>query len=149
MMKLILLQDVKGQGKKGDLVEVSEGYGRNFLLPRNLAKKADNQGISEIKAKAEAKKHHINEEIENGNELKAQIESITVEVTAKAGESGKLFGTVTSMEIANALKEKHSIEIDKRKIVLKESLKSCGEYTAQVKVYTDIVAALKIKIISE
>ncbi len=148
-MKLILLQDVKGQGKKGELIEVSDGYGRNFLLPKNLAKKADNQGVSELHSKDKAEKFKKATEIENAKSLKAKLEELTLKISAKAGQGGKLFGTVTSKEIAAELLSSYKIDLDKRKIHLDEPIKTIGAHIVKIKLYPEINATLTINIIAE
>jgi large subunit ribosomal protein L9 len=145
-MKVILQADVKGQGKKGQLVDVSDGYARNFLLPRKLAVEANNQNMNVMKTQQAAKEHHIAEEKTNALHLKERLSNATVEIVAKAGTGGRLFGSVTSKEIAEELFKAEKIEIDKRKIVLDEPIKAFGMYTVDVKLYPEIVAELKIRV---
>ncbi|TFZ39480.1 50S ribosomal protein L9 [Soehngenia longivitae] len=147
-MKVILLKDVKGLGKEGDLVNSKDGYARNFLFPKNLAVEANEENLKkwEERKKDEAKK--IQQEIESANEMKERLENLTVTLKVKTGSQGRLFGSITALDIANNLKEQHGIDIDKRKIELKENIKSLGEFEAEVKLYQDIVAKLKINAVA-
>jgi large subunit ribosomal protein L9 len=147
-MKVILLKDVKGLGKEGDLVNSKDGYARNFLFPKNLAVEANEENLKkwEERKKDEAKK--IQQEIEAANEMKERLENLTVTLKVKTGSQGRLFGSITALDIANNLKEQHGIDIDKRKIELKENIKSLGEFEAEVKLYQDIVAKLKINAVA-
>jgi large subunit ribosomal protein L9 len=147
-MKVILLKDVKGLGKEGDLVNSKDGYARNFLFPKNLAVEANEENLKkwEERKKEEAKK--IQQEIEAANEMKERLENLTVTLKVKTGSQGRLFGSITALDIANNLKEQHGIDIDKRKIELKENIKSLGEFEAEVKLYQDIVAKLKINAVA-
>lgn len=143
-MKVILLQDVKGTGKKGELVDVSDGYARNFLLPKKVAKKATAQAMSELKNAEESKAFKIEEEKKAANAAKAVIEGKSLTIKAKAGQGGRLFGSVTAKEIATELKKQFSLNVDKRKISLDMDIKAFGTYNADVKLYTGIVAKLKV-----
>lgn len=143
-MKVILLQDVKGTGKKGELVEVSDGYARNFLLPKKVAKKATAQAMSELKNAEESKAFKIEEDKKAANATKAVIENKSLNITAKAGQGGRLFGSVTAKEIAQELKKQLNINVDKRKISLDADIKAFGTYNADIKLYTGIVAKLKV-----
>lgn len=143
-MKVILLQDVKGTGKKGELVDVSDGYARNFLLPKKVAKKATAQAMSELKNAEESKAFKIEEEKKAANAAKAVIEGKSLNIKAKAGQGGRLFGSVTAKEIASELKKQFSLNVDKRKISLDMDIKAFGTYNADVKLYTGIVAKLKV-----
>lgn len=131
-MKVVLLQDVKSLGKKGELVNVSDGYARNFLFPRKIASQADSQALSELKNRENAEKHRLAVELENAKESAKILESKTVKVTAKAGANGKLFGSVTNKDIAEALKKEYSVDIDRHKIIT-EDIKNCGTYEAEIK----------------
>ncbi|MBE6796997.1 MAG: 50S ribosomal protein L9 [Ruminococcaceae bacterium] len=144
-MKVILLADVKGQGKKGELCNVSDGYARNFLFPKNLAIEANNAALSELKSREDAKAHHIKEEKNAAQELANKIEGAKVSVTAKAGANGKLFGSVTSKEVALAVKNTMGIEIDRKKLTVKD-IKNYGEYTAEIKLYTGITAKFTVEV---
>lgn len=147
-MKVILLQDVKGTGKKGELKEVSDGYARNFLLPKNLAKKATAQAMSELKNAEESKAFKIEEDKKKANAEKAKIEGKSINIKAKAGQGGRLFGSVTAKEISAELKKQFGINVDKRKISLDVDIKAFGTYNAEVKLYTGIVAKVKV-VVSE
>ncbi len=142
-MKLILKQDVKGTGKKGELVNVSDGYGRNYLLPRGLAVEANAQAMGEMKAKQEAAAHKIEMEKQAAREAAALLEGKTVKLTAKAGASGKLFGAVTSKEVSEAIKKQFGADVDKRKIAM-EDIKAFGVFSAQIKLYTGIAATVHV-----
>lgn len=146
-MKVILIQDVKAQGKKGDVIEVSDGYAINFLLKRKLAIEANSKNLSELKSQNEARQFKIETERKAAMELGDKLKNITVKIQAKSGEGDKLFGAVTSKEIADILQKEHNIEIDKRKIILKNPIKAFGEYTAEVKLYEKISADLKVLVI--
>ncbi|MEE1154354.1 MAG: 50S ribosomal protein L9 [Acutalibacteraceae bacterium] len=147
-MKVILLQDVKGTGKKGELVDVSDGYARNFLLPKKAAKKATAQAMSELKNAEESKAFKIEEEKKSANASKVVLESKVLNIKAKAGQNGKLFGSVTAKEISAELKKQFSITIDKSKITLDSDIKTFGAYKAQVKLYTGIIATVNV-VVSE
>ena len=129
-MQVILNQDVKNLGKKGEMVNVSDGYARNFLLPRNLATEANAQALTELKNREAAKQHKIDTEVANARANAEEIDGKTVKLTAKAGQNGKLFGSVTSKEIAEAIKEQLNIDIDKKKISVAD-IKSYGTYPAK------------------
>lgn len=144
-MKVILKQDVKGLGKKGELVSTSDGYARNFLFPRNLAAEANAQAMSEMKNKQNAEKFRIETETKAAKETAARISGKTIKITAKAGQNGKLFGSVTSKEIAEKLKETFSIDVDKRKIVV-DDIKQFGTYEFEVKLYQGISAKLYVSV---
>lgn len=147
-MKVILLQDVKGTGKKGELKEVSDGYARNFLLPKNLAKKATAQAMSELKNAEESKAFKIEEDKKKANAEKAKLEGKSINIKAKAGQGGRLFGSVTAKEISTELKKQFNINVDKRKISLDIDIKAFGTYNAEIKLYTGIVAKIKV-VVSE
>lgn len=148
-MKVVLNQDVKGIGKKLQIVEVSEGYARNYLLPKKIASIADNKNLSEAKTKNEALKFKKQKELEAANNEKEKIEKVYIEFKEKTGKNGKLFGSVTEKEIAEKLKEKTNIEVNKKKIVLKEQIKELGTYKAEIKLYEGVVATLKIVVINK
>ncbi len=146
-MKVILNQDIKGIGKKLQTVEVSEGYARNFLLPKKMANLLDNKTANEAKNKLESIKFKKNTEIEKANEDKKIIEKKYIEFKHKVGENGKLFGSVTEKEIASEIMDKFNIKIDKKKIVLESSIKGLGSYTATVKLNEGVIANLKINVV--
>ena len=143
-MKVLFREDVKGQGKKGDIKEVSDGYARNFLLPKGLAVIADAKAVNEIKNKEESEKHKLAAEKENAAKLSEKLAGVTLKIAATAGPDGKLYGSITPANIAEELKNKNSIEIDKRKIVMDENIKSFGTYTLEVKIYPEITAQLTV-----
>ena len=144
-MKVVLLQDVKDIGKKDQVVNVSDGYARNFLLPRKLAKEATAAVMSEVKTKESAKAHHKREEVKAANELKAKLDGKEVTIKAKAGKGGKLFGAVTSKDVADALKAQHKIEIDKKKIVMKD-IKTFSRADVEIKIYPEIQAKITVNV---
>ena len=148
-MKVILLKEVKGMGKEGDLVNSKDGYARNYLIPRNIAIEATPENLrkwEEAKKQEAAKKKT---ELEEANQLKARIEKLTVTIKAKGGTGGRLFGSITSQDIANGLKDQHSIDIDKRKIELKDNIKNTGITQVEVKVYPEVSASLKVDVTTE
>ena len=145
-MKVILLQNVKGLGKKDELVEASDGYARNYLLPRKLAMEATPDAINTMRMNDKAAAEKAARERAEALEISKKLRELTLVVTAKGGGAGKLFGSITSQEIADALKEKTGITIDKRKIVLSESIKNVGTYTVQCKLGYEITAPLTVKI---
>lgn len=148
-MKVILNADVKGQGKKGEMIEVSEGYARNYLLPRNLAVKATADNMNAMKLKEKAKLAQIEREKEQARQYAARLGSCLVKVRAKGGENGKLFGSVTSKEIAEALKEQFDITIEKNRIVLDENIKSFGSYEVKCKLGYEIGGTIHLLVIEE
>ena len=148
-MKVVLLQDVKGTGKKGELVNVSDGYARNFLMPRKLAKEADAQAINELKNAEQSRLHKIEVETEQANANAKMLEGQTLVMTAKAGQGGRLFGSVTSKEVANEIKQKFSLAVDKRKVVLESDIKAFGTYKCEIKLYTGISANINVKVVEE
>lgn len=145
-MKVILKQDVPGSGKKGELVNVSDGYGRNYLLPKGLAVEANAQAMNELKARQAAKEHHAAVEKQTAQELAGRLNGKTVKLTAKAGANGKLFGSITAKEISEEIKKQFDAEIDKRKISLDTEIKAFGSYTAQAKLHPGINAQLRIEV---
>ena len=143
-MKVILTQDVKSQGKKGQLVEVSDGYAKNFLLPKGLAIIAGNKEMNELKNRESAERFKIETEKKEARELAEKLQSVVVKIFATAGNEGKLYGSVTSMEVAEVLLKEHNIDIDKRKIVMKEPIKAFGNFTFDVKLYAEITGKLNV-----
>ena len=144
-MKVVLLQDVKGLGKKGELVNTSDGYARNFLFPRKLAMEANSQAMSELKNREAAEKHRIDMEIAAAKASAEKLEGKTVRLTAKAGANGKLFGSVSPKDVAAAIAQQFSIELDKRKVVV-EDIKAFGTYPVEVKLYNGISAAMFVMV---
>ena len=145
-MKVILLQDVKGKGKKGQMLEISDGYARNFLLPKKLAVEATPDAINTMRMNDKAAAERAAKERAEALEISHKLREMTLVVTAKGGGAGKLFGSVTSQEIADALKAKSGIAIDKRKIVMTDNIKNVGTYTVQCKLGYEITAPLTVKI---
>ena len=144
-MKVILLQDVKGKGKKGQMIEVSDGYARNFMLPKKMAIEATPDAVNTMKMNDKATAERIAKEKAAALELSNKLRAMTLVVTAKGGGQGRLFGAVTNAEISAAL-EKQGIKLDKRKIVLNENIKNVGTYTATCKLGYEITAPLTVKI---
>ena len=147
-MKVIFLQDVKGQGKKGEVKEVSEGYARNFLLAKGLAKVATEGNINELKAFKNSEEKRKAEELEQAKQLAKQLEEITVKIASKAGEGGRLFGAVTSKQIAETLKDM-KIKVDKRKIHLEEPIRSLGYTNVPIKLHSAVTATIKVQVVDE
>lgn len=144
-MKVILTQDVKGLGKKGELVNASDGYARNFLFPRKLAAEANSQAMTELKNREDSKKHKIEVETQQAKASADKISGKTVKVTAKAGQGGRLFGSVTAKEIAAVMKTQFGIDIDKRKITV-DDIKAFGTYPAMVKLYQGVTAEFSVTV---
>jgi len=143
-MKVILVEDVKGLGKKDSLVEVSDGHARNFLFPKKLALEASAGNVNTMKQKNAAEKSKKSREIEAANELVKKLSEMTVQMKAKVGENGKLFGSITSKEIAEKLENDHKLGIDKKKIHLEEPIKSIGTFEVEIKIYPEISGKLKV-----
>ena len=148
-MKVILNADVKGKGKKGDFVNVNDGYARNFLLPKGLAVEATAANLNNLKGKKEAEDYRRQQDFESAEATAEKLKAITVELSAKAGENGKLFGSITSKEIAEKLKYQHHIVIDKKKMVLPDGIKSTGMHTVEIKLHPKVKAELKVDISAE
>lgn len=142
-MKVVLKADVKGLGKKGELVNASDGYARNFLFPRKLAAEANAQAMSELKNKEDAERYKIATETAAAKKNAAEIEGKTLKITAKAGQGGKLFGSVTSKEVSEKLQSEYGITVDKRKITM-DDIKTFGTFQAEIKLYTGISATVFI-----
>ena len=145
-MKVILLQDVKGKGKKGQLLEVSDGYARNFMLPRKIAVEATADAVNTMRMNDKATQERIAREKAEAMETAKKLRELTVTVTAKGGGNGRLFGSVTNQEIADALKAKAGIVLDKREIVISDAIKNVGTYTVTCKLGYEITAPLTVKI---
>ena len=145
-MKVILLQDVKGKGKKGQMIEVSDGYARNYMLPRKIAMEATADAVNTMRMNDKAAAEKAAKERAAALETSKQLREMTLVVTAKGGGAGRLFGSVTNQEIADALKAKTGIALDKRKIVISDPIKNVGTYTVQCKLGYEITAPLTVKI---
>ncbi|MBQ1230197.1 MAG: 50S ribosomal protein L9 [Clostridia bacterium] len=143
-MKVILLADVKGQGKKNDVIEVSDGYAKNFLIPRKLAKAADAQSLNDVKVKEAARLYRIETEKKAAKELAEQLKSVLVKIPTSGGTDGRLYGSVTSKDIVEKLKADTGIDIDKRKVVLNDPIKAYGKYEVEVKLYTEITGKIYV-----
>ncbi len=148
-MKVILLKDIKGTGKKGDVINVSDGHGRNYLIPRGLAKEATKGNINSLKAQKASEKKKQDNELQKAKELAEKISKLTLKFKSKAGEGGKLFGSITTKDITTQLKREHKINIDKRKIVLDNPIKELGTYHVNIKVYPEVSAKMKVEVVSE
>lgn len=148
-MKVILLQDVKALGKKGELVNAADGYARNFLFPKGLAKEANAQAMNEYRNAENSKNFKVETQINEAKKAKSALEGETFKMTAKAGKNGKLFGSVTSKEISTEIKRQKGIDVDKRKIILDSEIKSFGTYNAEIKLYSGITASVKVQVSEE
>ena len=145
-MKVILLCDVKGQGNKDQIVNVSDGYARNFLFPQKKAIPADAKATGELKSKEEAKQYKLSEEKKAAVALAEKIKNVTVEIKMEHGADGRLYGSVTAKDIAEELKRALSMEIDKRKILLKDPIKAYGNYSVEIKLHTEVTATFTVKV---
>lgn len=145
-MKVILLQDIKGVGKKDEIINASDGYARNFLFPKKMAVPADEGNMARLQSKKDSQEYKKELERKDAKEVKCKIENIVLEIKVKAGENGKIFGGVTSKEISEELKNRYSIQVDKKKIILKETIKTLGRFNIEIKLYEDIVANLVLQI---
>ncbi|MBQ1982189.1 MAG: 50S ribosomal protein L9 [Clostridia bacterium] len=143
-MKVVLLQDVKGQGKKNDIIEVSDGYARNFLLPRKLAVEATNKVLNEIKGQNAAKAHKLEVELAEARALAAKLDTVLVKITASSGADNRLYGSITAKDISERLEADHGLVVDKRKIQLPTAIRAYGRYDLDVKLYTDVTAKVHV-----
>ncbi len=149
-MKVILLKDVKELGKKGELIEAKDGYARNFLFPRKLAEEANSSNMKEMKEQMESKKLKKANELSDAKELAKKLEATKVIIKTKSGDGGRLFGSITTKDIAEILKKEHGIEIDKRKIELDGgNIKTMGTTQAEIKIYPTVLAKMKIQVTEE
>lgn len=145
-MKVILLQDIKNVGKKDEIINANDGYARNFLFPKKLAVEATKDNLLKLQAKKDSKEHKRSLEIEEFKKQAKELEKITLQLKVKAGDNGKIFGGVTAKEIADELKKQYKIEIDKKKIVLKETIKNIGRFSVDIKFGDGITAKLTLNI---
>jgi len=145
-MKVILLADVKGKGATGDIVNVSDGYARNYLLPRHLAAEATNKNIKDLEQKKKAQAQRVEQDKENAEKLVGEIKGKTVALTVKSGENGKLFGSVTAQDIADAMQDQHKITLDKKKLSLDEPIKAVGEYDVSYHPFAGVAGSVKVVI---
>jgi len=147
-MKVIFQADVKGTAKKGQVLEVADGYARNFLFPKKLAIEATTGNIQDISHKKALEERRKEKEKEDAVELAAKLNVLQIEVKTKTGEGGRLFGSVTSKEIVDALKKQHGIEVDKRKLEVKDPIKALGNYEVHVKIHLDVIAKLQVHVVA-
>lgn len=148
-MKVILKEDIKGVGKKDEIINASDGYARNFLFPKNLAVEANKENMAKLKAKEQSNAYKKEQEKQEAQKVEEQIGKIMLTIEVKAGENGKVFGGVSSKEIADILQNSHNIIVDKKKIDLKETIKELGLKTINIKLYEGVIAKLKINVVSE
>ena len=146
-MKVILTQDIKGVGKKDEIINANDGYARNFLFPKKMAVEANKQNMTLLQGRKDSANFKKEQDKEKANEIKEKISKIMLTIKVKSGENGKIFGSITSKEISTELKKQHNIEIDKKKIMLKEAIKEQGTFTIEIKLYEGIIGKLKINII--
>ena len=147
-MKVILLENIKGVGKKDDIVNANDGYARNFLFPKNKAVEATNANLAKLEARKNSEKHKKAVEKDEAEQLKSKLEKISLRIEVKAGENGKIFGGVTAKEISEELKKQKNIDIDKKKILLKETIKTVGIFNIDVKLYEGVIGKIKVDIIA-
>ncbi len=145
-MKVIFLKDVKGKGKKGEVKNVADGYAQNFLFKQGLAVEATPANLKALEAQKNKQKKEAEEELARAKKLKEKIDTLTVELFAKAGEGGRLFGSVTSKQIAEALQQQHDIKIDKRKIELDDAIRALGYTNVPIKLHPEVTATLKVHV---
>ena len=145
-MKVLLLQDVKGQGKKDQIIDVSDGYARNFLFPKKLAVIADNKAMNEVKNKEASKQYKIETEKAAAKEIAAKLAETVVKISVNAAADGRLYGSITSKDLAEVLAKQHGITVDKRKIVMPEPIKAYGTYNFDVRLYPEIVGKIKVMV---
>jgi len=148
-MKVILLENIKGVGKKDDIINANDGYARNFLFPKNKAVEANATNLAKLKAKQNSENHKKEVEKSEAEKLKAKLENISLRIEVKAGENGKIFGGVTAKEVSDELKKQKNIDIDKKKILLKETIKTVGIFNVDVKLYEGVIGKIKVNIIAQ
>ena len=147
-MKVILLDNIKGVGKKDEIINASDGYARNYLFPKKLAVEANAENLSKLKAKQNSQEFKKNNEREDAKALANKLSELTLKINVKAGENGKIFGGVTAKEIAENLKSQYNIEIDKKKIVLQDTIKNVGTFNVDIKLFEGVIGKLKVNVIS-
>lgn len=145
-MNVIFIKDLKGQGKAGDKKNISDGYAKNFLIPKGYAIEATAANLNNLKGKQDSQQYQKEQDIKAANEMKAALEDITVVIKTKSGDNGKLFGSVTSKDIADELKKQHSVTIDKKKIVLPDGIKEVGKFSVDVKLYPSITGKINVEV---
>ncbi len=148
-MQVILTQDVKGQGKKGQVINVSDGYGRNFLIQKGFAIEATKSNLNDLKGKQESVEFKIKTDTDEAKRVAKTMEEIVVKLKAKAGDNGKLFGSITSKDVSEALTAQHHIKLDKKKFVLPDGIKTLGVTEVKVKLYTGVVGTLRVEVAGE
>ena len=148
-MKVILTQDIKSVGKKGQIIDAADGYARNYLLPKKLAVVADATNLNELKTKQDANKYKRDMTMANAKELSEKMKSFELTFKIKAGDNGKTFGSVTAKDIADELNKKYFVEVDKKKICLTDAIKNLGDYNIEIKLFEGISGMLKVKVIAE
>ncbi|MGM0896724.1 MAG: 50S ribosomal protein L9 [Bacillota bacterium] len=148
-MKVIFLKDVKNVGKKGDIKNVADGYANNFLLKNNLAVEADQAAMSKLAGQQKKQEKEAEQELDEAKQLKEKLESLTVELTAKSGEGGRLFGSITTKQVAKELEKKHGIKIDKRKMELDDAIRALGYTNVPVKLHHEVTATLRVHVTEE
>ena len=148
-MKVILLENIKGVGKKDDIINANDGYARNFLFPKNKAVEANATNLAKLKAKQNSENHKKEVEKSEEEKLKEKLENISLRIEVKAGENGRIFGGVTAKEVSDELKKQKNIDIDKKKILLKETIKTVGIFNVDVKLYEGVIGKIKVNIIAQ
>ena len=148
-MKVILLKDIKGTGKKGDIINTSDGHARNYLIPRKLGIEATERNVRELNFKKANIEKIKNNELENAKAFAKELSEKKLVITTKAGEAGKLFGSITSKDLADELNNKYNINIDKKKILLKNPIKEIGTFDIEIKIYPNVKASIKVTVVSE
>ena len=148
-MKVILLENIKGVGKKDEVINASDGYARNYLLPKNLAVEANSENMSKLKSKNESKEYKKSVEKEEAEKIANKLKGILLKMPVKTGENGKIFGSITAKEIADSLSKQYNIQVDKKKIDLKEPIKTLGGFSVNIKLYEGVVGKLKVEMVSK
>ena len=148
-MKVILLENIKGVGQKDDIINANDGYARNFLIPKKKAVEATPGNLAQLKSKQDSKAHKKDVEKKEAEKIKEQLSKITLNIEVKAGENGKIFGGVTAKEISEQLKQNYKIEVDKKKIELKETIKNIGTFNVSIKLFEGVIGTLKINVIAK
>ena len=145
-MKVILLENIKGVGQKDDIINANDGYARNFLIPKKKAVEATPGNLAQLKSKQDSKAHKRSVEKSEAEKIKQELSKITLDIKVKAGENGKIFGGVTGKEISEKLKQQYNIEIDKKKIELKETIKNLGTFNVNIKLFEGVIGILKVNV---
>lgn len=145
-MEVIFVKDLKGQGKAGDKKNISDGYAKNFLIPKGYAVEANATNLNNLKGKKESEAFKKQQELENAQALKEKLENISISIQTKCGDNGKLFGSITSKDISDALENEHGLKVDKKKIVLPDGIKETGTYTIDAKLYPSVLGKIKVNV---